>query len=137
MTDVSDWNSKIIEEFRASAGKVGGQFEGIPLLLLHTTGARSGKERINPLAFQDLSGPIAVFASKAGADTHPDWFHNVTANPAVTVEVGSSTGKFRARTATGAERETVWTKQKQDFPGFAGYEAKTSREIPVVILDPV
>jgi len=104
--------------------------------LLHTTGARSGKERINPLACQDLGGSIAVFASKAGADTHPDWYHNITANPAVTVEFGTSTGSFRARVATGAERETIWTKQKQDFPGFADYEEKTSREIPVVVLDP-
>ena len=136
VSDLNNWNTKIIDEFRANAGKVGGQFESVPLLLLHTTGARSGKERINPLAYQDLGGSIAVFASKAGADTHPDWFHNVTADPAVTVEVAAKTGGYRARVATGAERETVWTKQKLDYPGFAGYEAKTSREIPVIILDP-
>lgn len=136
MSDLNNWNTKIIDEFRANAGKVGGMFEGVPLVLLHTTGARSGKERINPLAYQDLGGSIAVFASKAGADTHPDWFHNVTTNPAVSVEVGSATGNYRARVATGEERDTVWTKQKLDYPGFADYEAKTAREIPVIILDP-
>lgn len=136
MSDLNNWNTKIIDEFRANDGKVGGMFEGVPLLLLHTTGARSGKERINPLACQDLGGSIAVFASKAGADTHPDWFHNVTANPAVTVEFGTATGSFRARVASGDEREAIWSKQKKDYPGFADYEAKTSREIPVVILDP-
>lgn len=136
MTDINSWNSKIIDEFRANDGKVGGQFEGVPFLLLHTTGARSGKERINPIVYQELDGSIAVFASKAGADTHPDWFHNITADSAVTVELGTSTGSYRARVATGAERETIWSKQKNDYPGFAEYEAKTSREIPVVILDP-
>ena len=98
MTDANNWNSKIIEEFRANDGVVGGQFEEIPLLLLHTTGARSGKERVNPLAFQDLGGPLAVFASKGGADTNPDWYHNVTAHPEVTAEIGTSTRSLRART---------------------------------------
>ncbi|MCE9621466.1 MAG: nitroreductase family deazaflavin-dependent oxidoreductase [Actinomycetia bacterium] len=137
MSDVNDWNSKIIEEFRANGGKVGGQFEGAPLLLLHTTGARTGTERINPIMYQDLGGPIAVFASKAGADTDPDWYRNINANPAVTAEIGTSTRSFNARTAKGDERETIWTKQKKDYPGFAGYEEKTSREIPVVVLDPI
>ena len=137
MGDINIWNAKIIEDFRANNGKAGGQFEGVPLLILHSTGARSGKERINPLAYQAMGESIAIFASKAGADTHPDWYHNVIANPAVTAEVGTETRNFRARTANGAERETIWAKQKKDYPGFAGYEAKTSREIPVVILDPV
>jgi len=136
MTDAGNWNIKIIDEFRANDGKVGGNFEGAPLLLLHTTGARSGKERINPMMYQDLGGPLAVFASNAGADTHPDWYHNVTADPDVTAEIGTSTRSFRARTATSEERDPIWNKQKQDYPGFAGYEAKTTREIPVVILEP-
>jgi deazaflavin-dependent oxidoreductase (nitroreductase family) len=136
MSDLNSWNSKIIDEFRVNDGKVGGQFEGVPLLLLHTTGARSGKERINPIVYQDLGGSLAVFASKAGADTHPDWYYNIAANPEVTVEVGTSTRTFHARIAVGAERETIWTKQKHDYPGFAEYESKTPREIPVVILDP-
>lgn len=135
--DVNDWNTKIIEEFRANGGKVGGNFEGAPLLLLHTTGARSGAERINPMMYQDLGdGRVAVFASKAGADTNPAWFHNLVAHPDVRAEIGTETRSFRARTAPSDEREPIWTKQKQDYPGFAEYESSTSREIPVVILDP-
>lgn len=137
MSDVNDWNRKVIEEFRSNAGQVGGNFAGAPLLLLHTVGARSGHERVNPMMYQDLGGPVAVFASKAGAPTDPDWFHNLRANPDVTAEIGSETRAFRARVAVGEERERIWTKQKQDYPGFADYEAKTDRVIPVVILDPV
>ena len=137
MSDINSWNAKIIEDFRANDGKAGGQFEGVPLLLLHSAGARSGKERINPLAYQRIGASIAIFASKAGADTHPDWYHNVIAYPEVTAEVGTATRSFRARIANGAEREVIWTKQKKDYQGFADYEAKTAREIPVVILDPV
>ena len=134
---MSDWNAGIIEEFRANEGRVGGNFEGAPLLLLHTTGAKSGQERVSPMMYQDLGGgPVAVFASKAGAPDNPDWFHNVVANPDVTAEIGTETRPFRARTATGDERERIWTKQKADYPGFADYETKTDREIPVVILDP-
>jgi deazaflavin-dependent oxidoreductase (nitroreductase family) len=137
MSDVNDWNRKVIEEFRSNAGQVGGNFAGAPLLLLHTVGARSGHERVNPMMYQDLGGPVAVFASKAGAPTNPDWFHNLRANPDVTAEIGRETRAFRARIALGEERERIWTKQKQDYPGFADYEAKTDRVIPVVILDPV
>ena len=138
MSEMHDWNAKLIEEFRANAGKVGGNFEGAPLLLLHTTGAQSGKERTNPVMYQDLGGGgVAVFASKAGADTNPDWYHNVIAHPDVTAEIGTETRSFRARVAEAKEREPIWEKQKADYPGFAGYEAGTSREIPVVILDPV
>jgi deazaflavin-dependent oxidoreductase (nitroreductase family) len=134
---MSDMNDKIIAEFRANAGKVGGQFEGAPILLLHTTGAKSGLERINPMMYQDLGGgSVAVFASKAGADTNPDWYWNVAANPDVVAEIGTDTQAFTARTAPTAEREPIWTKQKADYPGFATYEERTTREIPVVILDP-
>lgn len=136
MAEANDWNSKIIAEFRANDGKVGGQFAGAPLLLLHTTGARTGRERVNPVMYQDLGGPVAVFASKGGAPTNPDWYRNLVANPEVTAEIGSKTQGFRARVATGDERERIWAKQKQDYPAFAGYETKTDREIPVVILDP-
>ena len=137
MSDINDWNRKVIEEFRSNAGQVGGNFAGAPLLLLHTVGARSGHERVNPMMYQDLGGAVAVFASKAGAPTNPDWFHNLRANPEVTAEIGNETRDFRARTAVGEERERIWRKQKQDYPGFADYEAKTDRVIPVVILDPV
>ena len=137
MTAPNDFNSKVIEEFRANGGKVGGSFEGAPLLLLHTTGAKSGQERVSPTMYQDLGdGSLAVFASKAGAPTNPDWYHNVVANPEVSAEIGTGSRRFRARTATGDERARIWSKQKQDFPGFADYEASTSREIPVVVLDP-
>ena len=137
MSDPVDWHRQIIEEFRANAGRVGGHFAGAPLLLLNTTGARTGQERINPLMYQDLGGPVAVFASKAGAPSHPDWFHNLLANPEVTAEIGSDTRRFRVRTAAGAERARIWDQQKQDYPGFADYEANTDRGIPVVILDPI
>ncbi len=137
MSDVHDWNAKIIEEFRANAGKVGGNFEGAPLLLLHTVGARSGAPRINPMMYQDLGGGrLAVFASKAGADSHPAWFHNVVAHPSVTAEVGADTRAFAARVAADDERTPIWEKQKADYPGFAEYEASTTRVIPVVILEP-
>jgi deazaflavin-dependent oxidoreductase (nitroreductase family) len=132
----NDWNAKVVEEFRANGGRVGGQFEGAPLLLLHTTGARSGRERVNPVMYQDLGGPVAVFASKAGASTNPDWYHNLVANPDVSAEIGTETHRFRARIADEAERERIWARQKQDYPGFADYETRTDRQIPVVVLDP-
>jgi deazaflavin-dependent oxidoreductase (nitroreductase family) len=137
MGPTNDWNLKTIEEFRANGGAVGGNFEGAPLLLLHTIGARSGQERVNPMMYQDLGdGRVAVFASKAGMPTNPDWYHNLVANPDVTAEIGTDTRKFRARTATSDEREPIFAKQKRDYPGFADYEAKTDRVIPVVILEP-
>jgi deazaflavin-dependent oxidoreductase (nitroreductase family) len=137
MSDFEDRNAKIIEEFRANAGKVGGPFAGAPLLLLHTIGARSGRERVNPMMYQDLGGPVAVFASKGGLPTHPDWYHNLVANPEVTAEIGTETRRFRARTTNAEERAPIWARQKQDYPGFASYETRTDREIPVVILDPI
>lgn len=135
--DVNDWNAQIIAEFRANEGRVGGQFEGAPLLLLHTTGARSGAERVNPMMYQDLGdGQVAVFASMAGAPTNPAWFHNLVATPAVTAEIGADTRSFVARVTEGDERSVIWEAQKAAYLGFADYEAKTDREIPVVVLDP-
>jgi len=133
---VSDWNANIIEEFRANAGKVGGPFEGAPMLLLHSTGARSGAERVNPVVYQRDGDRLVVFASKGGADTNPAWLHNLRANPEATIEVGTATADVRARVAEGAERERLWTRQKELMPGFADYERKTSRQIPVVVLEP-
>ncbi len=136
MTATNDWNASIIEEFRANGGKVGGQFEGAPLLLLHTTGAKSGTERIAPVMYQDVDGgAYAVFASKAGAPTNPDWYHNLRANPSATIEVGTETVPVQARIAEGDERNRIWERQKQMYPGFADYEAKTTRTIPVIILE--
>lgn len=132
-----DWNSKIIEEFRANGGKVGGPFEGMPMLLLHTTGAKSGRERVNPLAYQVLDNGYAVFASKGGAPTNPDWFYNLLANPQVQAEIGTQTVQLTARVADGDVRERIWSAQKSARPGFADYERKTTRQIPVVILEPV
>src|ERR1700723_993677 len=130
----NDWNSKIIEEFRANEGRVGGPFEGGTLLLLHTTGARSGQERVNPVAYQKLDHGYAVFASKAGAPTNPDWYHNLVAHPETTAEIGTETVALVARVTEGDERSKIWEEQKKDFPGFAEYEAGTTRQIPVVIL---
>ncbi|MBV8305118.1 MAG: nitroreductase family deazaflavin-dependent oxidoreductase [Acidimicrobiia bacterium] len=135
--ETNNWNAKIIEEFRANAGKVGGPFEGATVLLLHTRGARTGLERVNPLAYQPVGDDIAVFASKAGADTNPDWYHNLLANPLTTVEVGTDIVEVRARVAEGEERERIWERQKELMPGFAEYEQKTTRRIPVIVLEPV
>jgi deazaflavin-dependent oxidoreductase (nitroreductase family) len=137
MADRNDWNTKIIEEFRANNGVVGGPFEGTPLLLLHHIGAKSGTERVNPVAYQPVGDGYAIFASKAGAPTNPDWYHNLRANPEVTIEVGSETRRVRARVAEGEERDRIWSKQKENSPGFAEYEQKTDRVIPVVVLEPV
>ena len=134
--DVNDFNSTIIEAFRTNAGNVGGNFEGAPVLLLHSTGAKSGLERVNPMMYQAVGTTWAVFASKAGAPTNPDWYHNIVANPAATIEVGTETEPVRAGVATGDERMVIWTTQKERFPGFADYERQTDREIPVVILEP-
>jgi len=136
MADVNDWNTKIIEEFRANGGKVGGQFEGAPLLLLHSPGAKSGRERVNPMMYLADGENLVVFASKAGAPASPDWYHNLVANPDASVEIGDRTVAVKARVAEGETRERLWTRQKQLYPGFADYEAKTSRQIPVVVLEP-
>jgi len=133
-----DRNQQIIDEFRNSGGHVGGSFEGRTLLLLHHRGARTGAERVNPLAYQRLSDDsVAVFASKGGAPTNPDWYHNVVANPDVTVVLGTETYRAKARLASNDERASIWERQKRDWPGFADYDekAKGIREIPVVVLD--
>ena len=132
---MSDWNDKIIAEFRANEGRVGGNFEGAPLLLLHSRGAKSGQERVNPMMYQAAGDSFAVFASKAGADTNPDWFHNLRANPEASVEVGTETIAVKARVLDDKEREPIWETQKSRYPGFADYEEKTSRVILVVMLD--
>jgi deazaflavin-dependent oxidoreductase (nitroreductase family) len=132
---MSDWNTAIIDEFRANAGKVGGNFEGAPMLILHTTGAKTGKERVNPLVYQAVGDDVAIFASKGGAPDNPDWFHNLRAHPDVSIEIGTETVPVRARVAEGDEHERIWTRQKELIPGFADYEAKTSRVIPVVVLE--
>ena len=136
MAGPNDWNANIIEEFRTNEGKVGGRFEGHPILLLHHRGAKSGTERVNPLAYQPLDDrTVAIFASKGGAPTNPDWYHNLKANPEASVEIGTESFDVKARVAEGDERDRIWTTQKERMPGFAEYEQKTSRQIPVVILE--
>jgi deazaflavin-dependent oxidoreductase (nitroreductase family) len=134
--DFNDFNAKIIEEFRANDGKVGGPFEGAPMLILHTTGAKSGKERVSPLVFQPNGDRWVIFASKGGAPTHPDWYHNLVAHPdGVSIEVGTDTVDVVATVAEGDEHDQLWEAQKAAAPGFAEYEAKAEgRRIPVVIL---
>jgi deazaflavin-dependent oxidoreductase (nitroreductase family) len=134
---MNDFNAKIIEEFRANAGKVGGQFEGAPLLLLHTTGAKSGKERVNPVMYRTEGEDLVVFGSKGGMPTHPDWYHNLVSNPRATVEVGTETFEVEARVTEGEERQRIWSAHKQEWPPFADYEARTGRQIPVVVLQRV
>lgn len=135
---MSDPNQHIIDEFRANEGRVGGFFEGKDLLLLHHRGARSGAERVNPLAYQRLEdGSVAIFASAGGAPKTPDWFHNLVAHPDVTVEIGTETFPAHARVAEPGERDRIYERQKAAWPGFADYEEQTKgiRTIPVVILD--
>jgi len=136
MSEHDDWNAKIIEEFRSNQGRVGGQFEGSPVLLLHTVGAKTGIERVNPMMYLDLDGRRYVFASKAGADSHPDWYHNLRAHPEVTVEVGTETVTATAVPLAEPQRTEVYAEQARRYPGFGDYERKTSRVIPVVELVP-
>jgi deazaflavin-dependent oxidoreductase (nitroreductase family) len=133
----NDWNQSVIEEFRANGGTVGGQFAGAPLLILHSTGAKSGQERVIPLMYRPEGDDLVIFASKGGAPTNPDWLHNLRAHPKASVEVGGDTKQVVAREAQGDERERIWAAHKEAYPGFAEYEAKTDRVIPVVILEPV
>ena len=135
MADTNDWNTKIIEEFRANDGKVGGNFEGAPLLLLHTKGAKTGKDRVHPIMYLPAGDRYAVFASYAGAPKNPAWFNNLVANPDVTVEMGRETFQARATVAERAERDRLYRQQAELYPGFAEYEEKTDRVIPVVLLE--
>ena len=133
---MQDFNRKIIDEFRTNGGRVGGQFEQARLLLLHTRGAKSGQERINPLAYLELDGHRYVFASKAGMETNPDWYHNLVADPAVNVEVGTETYGATAHPLAGEERDRVYAEQARRAPIFAEYQSKTARVIPVIELVP-
>jgi deazaflavin-dependent oxidoreductase (nitroreductase family) len=133
---VSDFNDKVIEEFRANEGKVGGPFEGAPVLLLTSTGAKSGQRRTTPVVYQQDGERMVVFASKAGAPENPAWYHNLRANPAATVEVGGDTLEVEAIVTAGDERERLFRRQIELMPQFAEYEQKTTRQIPVVALQP-
>jgi deazaflavin-dependent oxidoreductase (nitroreductase family) len=151
VVNVNDWNAQIIEEFRTNEGKLSGQFEGAPMLLLITTGAKTGQTRVNPMMYlaaadtaaSDDQGSgtegdrIYVFASKAGAPTNPDWFHNLVANPRVTIERGTEKYEAVASPLTGVERDRIYAIQSERYPGFAEYQEKTTRTIPVISLERV
>ena len=133
---MADFNTQVISELRDNAGQVGGMFEGMPLLLLHHTGAKSGTDRIAPLAYYDDGGRYAIFASKGGAPENPAWYHNLLAHPETRVEVGTDTFEVVAQEVTGDERDRIFRAQAQLAPQFAEYEQKTPRKIPVVVLTP-
>lgn len=131
------WDGKIIAEFRENGGQVGGRFSGAPLLLLHTTGAKTGEPRVSPVMYQSIDGTEdqwAVFASYAGKDINPGWYHNLKAHAQASIEVGTERVDVQGRELVGEERSVIWEEQKRRFPGFAEYESKTSRTIPVVLL---
>ncbi len=135
-TSPTDFNARIIDEFRANGGRVGGPFLSTPLLLLHHIGAKSGKPRVNPLAYNKDGDRYVVFASKAGAPTNPDWYHNLKAHPEVTIEVGEDTIDAVASEATAEERDRLFCAQAERSPAFAGYQEKTDRVIPAILLTP-
>ena len=132
---VSDFNAKIIEEFRAHGGKVGGPFEGAPMVLLTTIGAKSGTQRTTPLVYLPDGDRVVVFASMAGAPTNPAWYHNLVANPSVIIEVGDQRSGATATVLTGEERDRLYAEQASRMPAFAEYQAKAGRVIPVVALE--
>lgn len=129
------WNRQIIDEFRANGGKVGGAFEGAPMVLLHTVGAKSGVERIAPLVAMVDGERLIIFASKAGMPSNPDWYHNLLANPEVTVEFGKETFPARASIVEGLERQEIFERHCERFPTFREYQEKTTRQIPVIALE--
>lgn len=135
MSDANAWNTAIINEFRANNGTVGGQFEGASLLLLHTTGAKSGKVRVNPLAYTRDGNRLVVIASKGGAPSNPDWYYNILANPTVTVEVGTEQFQARATEVPEPERTRLFDQMAAHMPGFATYQRNTSRTIPVIVVE--
>ena len=132
---MNDFNASVIAEFRAHGGRVGGPFEGAPLLLLTSTGAKSGEERTTPVMYLPDGERMVIFASKAGAPTNPAWYHNLVADPTATVEVGTESFQVTARVAAGEERAELYNRQAELRPQFADYAEKTTREIPVVVLE--
>ena len=132
-----DWNRSIIEEFRANGGKVGGYFEGAPMVLLHHIGARSGTERVNPLVYLPDGQDMVVAATKGGSPTNPDWYHNLKAHPRILVEVGTRTVPVEVIEVTGDERDELWHRLIALRPGMAEYETRTSRVFPMFRLTPV
>ena len=137
MSNQANWNEAIIDEFRANSGKVGGPFAGKTLLLLHTIGAKSGQQRINPVAYVPDGERLVIIASKGGAPTNPDWYYNILAHPLVTVEVGTEQFQAQAAIASEPERTRLFNQMVEMMPGFAEYQRKTTRVIPVITLTPM
>ena len=133
---MADFNTQVINEFRENGGRVGGMFEGMPMLLLHHVGAKSGAARVTPLAYLEDDGRYAIFGSKGGAPENPAWYHNVLAHPDTTIEIGEQTIEVTAHEAHGEERDRIYAAQAARRPQFADYEKKTTRKIPVVVLTP-
>jgi deazaflavin-dependent oxidoreductase (nitroreductase family) len=133
---MSDFNDGVIEEFRANGGKAGGMFEGKPLLLLHNVGAKSGEAYVTPLVYLADGDRYLIFASKGGAPSNPGWYHNLKAEPNVSIEVGSDTLDAVAEELTGEERDRFYSIQERQLPQFAEYAQKTDRKIPVIALTP-
>ena len=133
---MSDWNTGVIAEFRKNHGKVGGQFEGATLLLINHKGARTGKSRTNPVMYLKEGNRYIVFASKGGAPTNPDWYHNLKAHPDVKIEVGKETIDARAEEITGKERDRIYAEQASRYPQFAQYQRQTKRTIPIIAFIP-
>lgn len=136
-TSPNDWNQAVIAEFRANGGKVGGQFEGAPLLLLTTTGAKTGRRLTSPLMYNTDGDRLLIFASKGGAPTNPAWYHNLVANPVATVDLGTQTFDVTATVLHGEERDRLFAHHAAQYPGFATYQANTTRTIPVIALERV
>jgi deazaflavin-dependent oxidoreductase (nitroreductase family) len=132
----ADFNAQVIEEFRANGGKAGGMFEGKPLLLLHNVGAKSGTAFVTPLVYLADGDRYLIFASKGGAPQNPGWYHNLKANPEVSIEVGTETLPALAEELTGDERDRLYAKQEEEQPQFAEYARNTDRKIPVIALTP-
>src|SRR5262249_51717693 len=135
MTDRNNWNRGTIEEFRANGGKVGGMWEGRPLLLLTTTGAKSGQHRTTPTMYLRDGDRLLIFASKAGAPSNPAWYHNLRAHPQVTIEVGNETYESTATVLKGEERDRLYARQAELYPQFGEYQKRTTRKIPVIALE--
>jgi deazaflavin-dependent oxidoreductase (nitroreductase family) len=135
MPDRNDWNRQTVEAFRANKGQVGGVWEGRPLLLLTTTGAKSGQRRTNPVMYLREGGHLYIFASKGGAPTNPDWYHNLLAHPEVTVEIGNQTAQALAKPLTGAERDSIYARWAQQYPQYREYQENTTRSIPVIEME--
>jgi deazaflavin-dependent oxidoreductase (nitroreductase family) len=135
MPDTNDWTRQTVEEFRANKGHVGGVWEGRPLLLLTTTGAKSGQRRTNPVMYLHEGGHLYIFASKGGAPTDPDWYRNLLAHPEVTVEIGDQTSQAIAKPVTGAEHDSIYARWAQQYPQYREYQENTTRSIPVIELE--